>query len=379
MTAETGKPSTARKFRAIVAVLKQEYISPDAAPWVLAYSGGKDSTLLLQAVWESIAELPAEQRLRQVHVVANDTLVESPMVRDHMHQSIDDIRQAAQEQAMPITARISKPHTEDTFWVNVIGRGYIPPTRNFRWCTDRMKIQPTNLLIREVTEAHGRSLLLIGTRRAESSRRRQNMDKFGVEAAKTNPHSTIDKCSIMAPLADLEDNEVWAILTQRPAPWGGDHRRLITIYRNAGGGECPLILTKADAPSCGTTSPRFGCWTCTVVKKDRSMLGTITAGDPESEKLIKMADFRDYIINLREDPTTRWPFRRNGITKFKEGRRVMGPFKIRVRQEIMERLRQLEKETNQIFLTKDEEIQILDLWREDKVKDHQAEEEYAAS
>ena len=373
MTAETGKPSTARKLRAIVAALRTEYLSSEAAPWVLAYSGGKDSTLLLQAVWQAIAELPAEQRQRQVHVVANDTLVESPMVREHMHESIDHIEHAAREQAMPITTQISTPYLNQTFWVNVIGRGYIPPTRNFRWCTDRMKIQPTNLMIHKITKDHGRSLLLIGTRRAESSRRRQNMDKFGVEATKTNPHSTIDKCGIMAPLADLEDNEVWAILTQRPAPWGGDHRRLITIYRNAGGGECPLILTKADAPSCGTTSPRFGCWTCTVIKKDRSMLGTITAGDPESEKLVKMADFRDYIINLREDPTTRWPFRRNGITKFKEGRRVMGPFRIRVRQEILNRLRQLETETKQHFLTDGEEDLIRQLWREDQVNDERAE------
>ena len=373
MTAETSKPSTARKLRAIVVALRNEYLSPEVAPWVLAYSGGKDSTLLLQAVWQAIAELPAEQRQRQVHVVANDTLVESPMVREHMHESIDHIDHAAREQAMPITTQISTPYLNQTFWVNVIGRGYIPPTRNFRWCTDRMKIQPTNLIIHKITKDHGRSLLLIGTRRAESSRRRQNMDKFGVEAAKTNPHSTIDKCGIMAPLADLEDNEVWAILTQRPAPWGGDHRRLITIYRNAGGGECPLILTKADAPSCGTTSPRFGCWTCTVVKKDRSMLGTITAGDPESEKLIKMADFRDYIINLREDPNTRWPFRRNGITKFKENRRVMGPFKIRVRQEILNRLRQLETETKQHFLTDGEEALIRQLWREDQVNDERAE------
>ena len=65
---------------------------------------------------------------------------------------------------------------------------------------------------------------------------------------------------------------------QRRAPWGGTHRNLITLYRNAGGGECPLVLSKEDAPSCGTTSPRFGCWTCTVVAKDRSMRGLIASG-----------------------------------------------------------------------------------------------------
>ena len=373
MATEASGRGTSEKLRDIKEAINRKYREDSRTPWVIAYSGGKDSTLLLQLVWETISRIDSSERSRPIHVIGNDTLVESPMVIDHLRNSITEIGEAAIQAAMPIKTSISQPYDDQTFWVNIIGRGYIPPTRNFRWCTDRMKIEPTNLLLRRITAEYGQALLLVGTRRAESSTRRRNMDKYGVSATETNAHNTVEGCQIMAPLADLEDNEVWAILTQRPAPWGGNHRKLITMYRNAGGGECPLVLTKADAPSCGTSSPRFGCWTCTVVKKDRSILGTIKAGDPEEAKLVKMAEFRDYLSAIREDDFKRWPFRRDGVTRIKNGKRVRGPFKIRIREEILGALRQLELETQQLLLTDNEEELIREIWRSDQMKDQRAE------
>ena len=366
-------PTIAEKLAAVHKAIDQQYAGADDAPWVIAYSGGKDSTLLLQTVWQRIASLPPEQRNRRVFVMSNDTLVESPMVQEHLRDSARKIAEAAEKQDIPIEVKISEPYVDQTFWVNVIGRGYIPPTRNFRWCTDRMKIQPTNVLLNNIVEKHGGATLLIGTRMAESSRRRQNMEKHGASVSKTNPHSSIANCQVMTPLAELEDNEVWTILAQRKPPWDESHRELIAMYKNAGGGDCPLVLTKADAPSCGTTSPRFGCWTCTVVKKDRSMLGTIAAGDPDGENLLRFAEFREYLIDVREVEGNRWPFRRNGITTVRNGRRVLGPLKIKIREEILRRLKELEIQTDQTLITNKEEILIRDIWRTDQGKDQRAE------
>lgn len=369
----TQQLTISEKMTVINQVIDQQYAEDGSIPWVIAYSGGKDSTLLLQTVWERIAKMPIEQRKRHVFVMANDTLVESPMVQKHLRDSTQSIREAAKRQDLPIVVRVSEPYADQTFWVNVIGRGYIPPTRNFRWCTDRMKIQPTNLLLKSIVEKHGGAVLLIGTRMAESSQRRQTMEKHGASASQTNPHNSIANCHVMTPLADLQDNEVWAILTQRKPPWGESHRKLVAMYKNAGGGDCPLVLTKADAPSCGTSSPRFGCWTCTVVSKDRSMLGTIAAGTSDEQNLAKLADFREYLIVVRENDENRWPFRRNGITKIKNGRRVMGPLKISVRQEILEELKQLEIETNQSLITHSEELLIREIWHMDQSQDQRAE------
>ena len=156
---------------------------------------------------------------------------------------------------------------------------------------------------------------------------------------------------MFAPLADLRDDDVWKILMQRKPPWGGSHRDLITLYRNAGGGECPLVLSKEDAPSCGTTSPRFGCWTCTVVQKDKSMRGLIDAGHEDEDKLEALAEFREWLIELREDNRNRLPVRRDGRSKLREdGTRVFGPFTLEIRKAILDRLKALEVQTGQALI-----------------------------
>ena len=237
MTSSNDVPA---QLGAVFDTIRTAFLEPDTEPWIVAYSGGKDSTLLLHLVWEVVVAAGPARR-RPIYVVSNDTLVESPLVIGHLRRSLDVIRAAARYAGLPITVEITEPCIDQTFWVNVIGRGYIPPTRNFRWCTDRMKILPTNRLIERLVLAHDRVVLLIGTRRSESQHRGRAMSQRGVTATAMNPHGTIKNCRMFAPLADLGDDDVWKILMQRRPPWGGSHRDLITLYRNAGGGECPLV------------------------------------------------------------------------------------------------------------------------------------------
>ena len=347
-----------------------EFTREHEDPWVVAYSGGKDSTLLLHLVWEIAAALPTGERRRPIYIVSNDTLVESPLVIRHLHQSLAVIREAVRNSGLAITIKVTEPCIDQTFWVNVIGRGYIPPTRNFRWCTDRMKIAPTNDLIHKLVLAHKRAVLLVGTRKSESQNRGRAMTERGVTATTMNPHSTIPNCRMFAPLADLSDDDVWKILMQRKPPWGGSHRELITLYRNAGGGECPLVLSKEDAPSCGTTSPRFGCWTCTVVQKDKSMRGLIDAGHEDEDMLEAFADFREWLIELREDNRNRLPVRRDGRSKLREdGTRVFGPFTLEIRRALLDRLRALEVQTGQALIMAAELDLIDDIWRRDRIRE----------
>ena len=366
MTSSSNVPA---RLAAVRETLRAEFTRGHADPWIVAYSGGKDSTLLLHLVWEAAA-VPAGAPRRPVYVVSNDTLVESPLVIRHLRQSLAVIREAARRDGLPITVKVTEPCIDQTFWVNVIGRGYIPPTRNFRWCTDRMKIAPTNDLIRKLVLTHRRAVLLVGTRRSESQTRGRAMARRGVTAAAMNPHDTIPDCRMFAPLADLDDDDVWKILMQRRPPWGGTHRDLVTLYRNAGGGECPLVLSKEDAPSCGTTSPRFGCWTCTVVRKDRSMRGLIDAGHDDEDMLEALAEFREWLIVLREDNRNRLPVRRDGRTKLREdGTRVFGPFRLEVRQKILDRLRALEEQIGEMLIEPDEIEMIDDIWRRDRIRE----------
>ena len=350
-------------------VLLTEYMRTGTDPWVVAYSGGKDSTLLLQLVWELLINLEASQRNRRLYVIGNDTLVESPLVIRHLRMTIKTISSAALSQELPITAEITRPHVDQTFWVNVIGRGYIPPTRNFRWCTDRMKILPTSHLLSSLVSRHGQVVLLVGTRKSESTTRRRNMEKHGVSATAMNPHSSVEGCQMFAPLAEFEDEDVWLTLMQRNPPWGGTHRDLITLYRNAGGGECPLVLSQEDAPSCGTTSPRFGCWTCTVVQKDRSLQGLIKSGHEDAKSFEHLFDFREWLVELRENDSNRQRVRRDGnLRKRSDGTLVRGPFRIEVRKKILSELQALEGTIGKQLISQGEVEVIQDIWRRDSVR-----------
>ena len=368
-TAEGGVDlsQTASKLAAVRAALREEYNKRERQPWIVAYSGGKDSTLLLHLVFEMLMDMPPKERRRDVHVVGNDTLVESPLVIDHLRQSIEKIQTAADKHELPMWTAITEPDIEQTFWVNVIGRGYAPPSRMFRWCTDRMKIQPTNgYILRRVSE-HGRVILLIGARTSESTNRKRSMSKRykGKRLAK---HPNLAKCLMFSPLADLTTDEVWTILMQTRPPWGGNYRNLITLYRNArGSGECPLVISKEDVPSCGTTSPRFGCWTCTVVAKDSSLSGLIDSGFEEFEP---MMEFRDWLQSIRNNTYRRMKTRRDGTVRYKEdGTPYYGPFTLETREEILAELQKVQVKVDRPLISHDECDYIRHIWRNDAMLD----------
>ena len=86
-------------------------------------------------------------------------------------------------------------------------------------------------------------------------------------------HADLSGCMVFRPIVELSTDEVWEFLAMTTPPWGGSYQKLIKLYRDATSGECPVVTQKSDVPSCGTSSSRFGCWTCTVVEKDRSLEG----------------------------------------------------------------------------------------------------------
>ena len=349
-------------YRKIVEEIKEQYLA-DNRPWVVGFSGGKDSTCLLQLVFYALQELPTEKLTKEVHVLCNDTLVENPMIVDFVSGQMERIQIYAEKSGLPIKTATVYPKLQDTFWVNLIGRGYPSPNRWFRWCTERMKISPTSTYIMEQVSKYGEVIILLGTRKAESQNRKKSMEDYEAKNTRLRRH-VLPGAFVFAPIAELTTNDVWIYLMQVPSPWNGNTRQLVTLYRNAGGGECPLVID-INTPSCGNS--RFGCWTCTVVDRDKSLECLIdNTGEERFYPLIK---FRDYLHKIRDLPEKRESIRRNGLPG-------MGPFKIETRKEILTKLLQASKDAELSLISKDELAAIQVLWYYDGAMNNDVEEIY---
>jgi DNA sulfur modification protein DndC len=355
----------AETMASIRADLREEYLAPHGFPWIVGFSGGKDSTLVSHLVFEMLLSLSPTERGRPVHIVSNDTLVESPLVITHIAAVQTELRAAAQAWRLPVSLVTTRPDDDATFWVNLVGRGYPSPNRSFRWCTDRMKIQPTSRYIRDQAAASGEVILLLGVRRDESSTRAGTVARYD-NGQRLNRHNDLAGCMVYRPIVNLSTDQVWGFLGAVPPPWGGSHAPLISLYRNAQGGECPVVTQKSDVPSCGTSSSRFGCWTCTVVEKDHSLEGFVEAGFAEFGPLI---GFRDWLAQIRNDPQRRQARRRNGrITVTADGVFVPGPFTLATRAEILARLLDLQAQVRRTIISQAEIARIKAIWAEDAVQ-----------
>ncbi len=315
-------------YRALLSEIQEVYLA-DSIPWVIGFSGGKDSTTVLQMVFYALSELPKRKRLKAVHVLSNDTLVENPAIVKRVNDQLKKIEKYGKTELFKHKPELFNvvrvtPKLEDTFWVNLIGKGYPSPNRWFRWCTKRMKISPTSDYILNTVNKHGRAIIVLGTRKAESSNRAAAMENYN-NGERLRKH-TLPNAYVYAPIADLSNNEVWSYLLQCPNPWDGSNRKLLALYKNAcSGGECPFVI-ETGTQSCGKS--RFGCWVCTVVKRDRSMENFIDNGDQWMEELL---EFRNWLCDIRQQTSQYMPKRLESNVKF-------GPFLLRTRQEILSRL-----------------------------------------
>lgn len=360
------------RWNDIVEAIKQEYLSEEQHyPWIIGFSGGKDSTVVAHAVFEALLSLPPSKRKREVHVVSNDTLVESPLVVAHLVRSQDAIRTAAESWGLPVTVATTKPPVDKTFWTLLIGKGYPSPNQTMRWCTDRLKIAPTSQYILDRVSSQGAAIVLLGVRLDESESRRNNINKWkNLHESKLSPHSELAGAFIYRPIVSMTTEDVWEVIGAFSPPWGGSHSGLIQLYRDAEGGECPIVLSKAEAPGCGTASSRFGCWTCTVVEKDRSLQGFVDSGNHEYKPLI---DFRDWLKEIRNNPTYRSVERRNGLVQFDlTGKHIPGPFTIQARQMILDKLLETQEQYGGEPLISKEEIDLIkSIWAQELAKKSQ--------
>ncbi len=334
---------------------KQELLAnflADSRPWIVAFSGGKDSTVVLQLVYEMLLSLPKEKR-KKVFVVMSDTKVESPVIEDYLKETMKILNESSKDLGLEFEAIIVEPNEEEEFWFNLIGKGYPSPTRTFRWCTDKLKIRPTQDTMNNITSKYGSCVLLIGTRKKESINRQKTMEARELNSRGLHPHDYIPNTLVYSAISEWSNDDVWYYLTSHnPPPWQKNHDELLNLYTKAHGGECEFI-TNTEQPSCG--SSRFGCWVCTVVTDDKSMKGFIDTGD---DWLKPLYDFRFFLKEIREDTTKRSAIRRNGTFG-------AGPFTSEARKEILDKLLKTEQIIGRTLITDNQLYLIQKQWSKD--------------
>ena len=315
----------------------------DKRPWLVGFSGGKDSTMLASLIFDAVLSIPQVERKKPISVLCTDTRVEIPAIAEMVEGTLSRMGRLSRQNELNIEVNLLKPPPEQSFWVNMIGRGYPPPNRTFRWCTQRLKIDPVNEFVNQRIGHWGEAILHLGARREESASRAQTMAGRARRNG-LNRHPDLPRVWVSNPIEFLTTEDVWAYLLQKPNPWGGSNRPLYKLYANASNGECPIQID-TSTPACGNS--RFGCWTCTVVERDKAGEGLLAAGDERMEHLI---EFRN--------PDNGWRDRRrmNGVEK-------PGPLQIRGRRELLKRLLKLQEETGVRLITPEELLLIQQLWK----------------
>jgi len=360
-----------RTLKDIYEEIKKLYLS-DNRPWIIGFSGGKDSTCMAQLVWTAISQLPSEKRHKKIFIIGCDTLVESPKIVERLSKTIKNMEEYGGKAGLPISTDIVKPDLEDTFWVCLLGRGYPAPSSSFRWCTERLKIRNADRFILEKVSQYGEAIVLLGTRKDESGTRQQLMNLYEVKGSLLNRHAKFAQTYMYCPLKDFLTEDVWNFLLQNKNPWGENNRDLLTMYQEANASECPLVVD-TSTPSCG--GGRFGCWTCTVVARDKSMDSLLEGGEDWLEPLAELREDLKRTQEKDEKRKVREFKRRNGKVMWcfpdKEGDDTSaGPYTLDFCKDFLRKLleaqvkvRKTGPDPKMILINEDEIHEIQRIWR----------------
>jgi DNA sulfur modification protein DndC len=323
----------------------QDIYLADDRPWVVGFSGGKDSTVCTQLVYQALLDLSESDRKKSVFIVSSDTLVETPLVIDLIKDVLKRIELSAIKHKLPLSTAQVSPEITDSYWVNLLGKGYPAPTKQFRWCTERMKIDPVSQFIQSKVAKYGEVIVILGSRLAESATRAQVIRKHKIEGNRLASHTSLPSAYVYTPIENWSTEDVWEYLFSVTTPWGGNHQQLLDLYRGSNAGECPLVVD-TGTPSCGHS--RFGCWVCTVVTEDKAISGLIQTGEKWLQPLL---DFRD-LLSETTKPENKTKFRNH---KRRTGRvhaardgtgHIPGPYWMSFRQELLRRLLRMQKSYN---------------------------------
>lgn len=358
-------------------ILEHYYLS-DPRPFCVAYSGGKDSSVILFLVIKMLEQLQAKKVTldKKILVINSNTLAELPPVLRHLETSLKQIDIYAKKHNLPIRVKEVVPELKNTLNVQLLGVGMPPPSNQLRWCTDKLKVFPID---KEITThfPDGKFISVIGTRRDESFSRDARIEKKTVKGTNLKLNDRYKNASNLMPIELWSTKDVWEYLFQH-------NNDLINVdflwklYSDASGKdaqECTFVGAggkhiEEGKIGCGVS--RFGCWQCYMVRdKDKSLDGLMQSGY-ENIELYK--EYRDWFWNLTQQGWEKTRdvyshrhqgqefYNKGGKENPKYGMTMPKGLTLKIRKEAFKRILKLQSQLNETIITEDEIIAIQKRW-----------------
>lgn len=307
--------------------------------WVVAWSGGKDSTATLTLLcW--LLETGKVSAPRQLSVLYADTRQELPPLAI----AAAEIMASLSDRDIPY--RIVRAPIAKRFLPYILGRGVPPPNNNtLRWCTRQIKVDPMADAIAE-TIRDGTALVITGVRQGESAIRDRRIEmscsKDGAECGqgwyqKVLPEakSVRGRIATLAPLLHWRVCHVWEWLRHwAPLPEFGEWPTEI-IAAAYGGDEAEEI------------SARTGCIGCPLAQEDKALATIISLSG--WDYLSPLLDLKPLYRWLRE-PEQR--LRKDGTERLKDGNlsanpQRMGPLTMAARETALDQILKIQFTCNE--------------------------------
>lgn len=302
---------------------------------------------MVKLVFQSLLRIESPHKV--VTVIYCDTGVEIPMASALARQALNDLEREAREFDLPISMRILSLPMMERFFVKMIVRGYPPPTDKFRWCTDRLRIDPVSRFLE--SEKVSSAIVVLGVRESESGTRNLTLKENATHDRFWKRQRGAHNRRLFMPILDYSVRDVWLanLLVDRPRALRA--KEVAELYASASG-ECPTVRDVKGAP-CGRA--RFGCWTCTVAKNGVTLRNLIANGNHCLEPLLR---FRLWIEKERSNPRYRWRKRRNGTPG-------PGPMTLAWRRMALRKLLRAQEESGLQLINSDELSAIKREWAVD--------------
>ncbi|MFT7005451.1 MAG: DNA sulfur modification protein DndC, partial [Sulfurimonas sp.] len=358
-------------------LLKQYYLNDDR-PLCVSFSGGKDSTSVVYVVCEMLHDLQKEDitLYKKVYIINSNTMAELPPLLEHLHTSLDSIRSYALKHDLPLIVEEVFPEEKDTLNVQLLGVGMPPPSNTFRWCTDKLKVNPIDKRIRSLFPK-GKFISVIGTRKDESFNRSARIEKLSVKGTNLKINDRYPNASNLMPIEDWSTKNVWEhLFKQKNDLLNIDF--LWQLYSDASGkdaAECSFVAAGGkdiDDGKLGCGVSRFGCWQCYMVRDtDKSLDGLMNSGY-NNVNLYK--EYRDWYWNLTQQGWEKTRDVYNHRTQVKDlynkggeespkfGMTMPKGLKLQIRKNSLKRLLELQDKLDEEIITLNEIILIQERW-----------------